>query len=116
MQKVMADGKTGDPGGMAWAHDELFHRELPAAISQYFTARTPLGPMNRAIIATTDVLAHLFVDLIDRWHLLDEDDRLFQMVVHLAVLRELEHLTKLDEVVEASSPTHDEATTRAQAR
>jgi hypothetical protein len=38
------------------------------------------------------------------------------MVVHLAVLRELEHLTKLDEVVEASSPTHDEATTRAQAR
>jgi hypothetical protein len=105
MQNVMADGTNGDAEGMAWAHDELFHHELPAAISRYLTAATPPGSMSRAITATTDVLADLFVDVVERWHVLDEDDRSFQVVVHVAVLRELEHLTKLGDVIEASTPT-----------
>jgi hypothetical protein len=105
VQNVMADGTTGDADGMAWAHDELFHHELPAAISRWFTAGTPPGSMSRAITATADVLADLFVDLVERWHVLDEDDRIFQVVVHVAVLRELEHLTKLGDVIGESTPT-----------
>jgi hypothetical protein len=33
--------RRGDLEGIAWAHDELFHHELPAAISCYLTAGTP---------------------------------------------------------------------------
>ena len=61
--------------------------------------------MSRAITATADVLADLFVDLVERWHVLDEDDRIFQVVVHVAVLRELEHLTKFGDVIGESTPT-----------
>jgi hypothetical protein len=76
MGKVMADGGTGDLEGIAWAYDELFRHELPAAISRDFTADTPPGSMmGRAVTATADALADLFVDLVERWDHLDEFDR-----------------------------------------
>ena len=105
MRHFMADGASRDLEGIAWAYDELIHHDLPAAISSYFTAGTPPGSvMSRAITATADVLADLTIDLVERWDHLDEYDRTFHMVVHLGILRELEHLKKLDEVIEASTP------------
>lgn len=103
----MADGTTGDLEGIAWAYDELFHHELPAAISRDFTAGTPPGSMmSRAVTATADVLADLFVDLVERWDHLNEDDRMFHVVVLLGIHRELEHLKKLNEATRAlSNPT-----------
>ncbi|MGH8945965.1 MAG: hypothetical protein ACRDVL_07445 [Acidimicrobiia bacterium] len=109
MGNVTVDGATGDLGSIAWAYVELFHHDLPAAISRYFTAGTPPGSMmSRAITATADVLADLFVDLVERWTHLDEFDRTFHIVVLLDILHELGDLKKLNEVTDAL-PTRPKA-------
>ena len=108
--------RRSDLDGIAWAYDEVFHHELPAALSRYFTAGTsPRSTMSRAIAATADVLAVLIVDLLERWDHLDEYDRSFHVLLYLDIFGELEHLKKLDEMIEASRPTN-EGPTPTQAR
>jgi hypothetical protein len=96
---------------IAWAYDELFHHELPAAISCYLTAGTPPGSMmSRATTATADVLADLLVDLLEQWDQRDEHDQSFHVALYLDIFHAMAHLKKLDEVIQASAPTHEGTT------